>query len=564
LEDIAVAFVILQACCNDASCVDVCPVNCIHPTPDEPDFMRTEMLHIDPQTCIDCGACVEACPVEAIKAEDELDDPELPFIELNAEYFDLHPVQSGELDVPKPLWRKADFSQLRVAIVGSGPAAFYAASELIALKGVQVDMFERLLTPYGLVRSGVAPDHPGTKAVTDIFRTLERRKNFRLHLGVEVGVDLTHEELLAHNHAVIYAVGASSDRRLGIAGEDLPGSHTATEFVGWYNGHPDYADRTYDLSGERAVIVGNGNVALDVARILLSDPDDLDRTDIADHALEVLRASNIREVVVLGRRGVAQAGYTNPEMMALRHLPGVDLVIDPDEVRIDSVTQEILDDPETESSVKAKVALARKVAEEGGAGSSKRLVLRYLASPTEISGEGHIESVSVMHNNLDRNESGAVVAVGTDTTEVIDTSLVLRAVGYRGVPVPGVPFDDARGVISNVDGRVVTLDGDEPVQGVYATGWVKRGPSGVIGTNKKCAADTVDLLLQDYVAGALAAPADDSESFADLVSQRAPHVVDFAGWSLIDKAERAAGKPRRRPRVKFVDADSMMEVVRGD
>ncbi|PYE17061.1 ferredoxin--NADP+ reductase [Williamsia limnetica] len=558
------AFVILQACCNDASCVDVCPVNCIHPTPDEPDFMRTEMLHIDPQTCIDCGACVEACPVEAIKAEDELDDPELPFIELNADYFEQHPMQTGQLDVPKPLWRKADFSEMRVAIVGSGPAAFYAASELIALKGVQVDMFERLLTPYGLVRSGVAPDHPGTKAVTDIFRTLERRKNFRLHLGVQIGVDLTHEELLAHNHAVIYAVGASSDRRLGINGEDLPGSHTATEFVGWYNGHPDYAERTYDLSGERAVIVGNGNVALDVARILLTDPDDLDRTDIADHALEVLRTSNIREVVVLGRRGVAQAGYTNPEMMALRHLPGVDLVIDPDDAQIDPVTQGILDSPETESSVKAKVSLARKVADEGGRGATKRLVLRYLTSPTEISGTDRVESVDVTRNALELTDSGAVVAVPTDTTETIETTLILRAVGYRGVPVPGVPFDDARGVISNNEGRVVTLVDEEPIQGVYATGWVKRGPSGVIGTNKKCAADTVDLLLQDYVAGALADPPQDAESFADLVSERAPEVVDFAGWSLIDKAEKAAGKPRKRPRVKFVDVDSMMAVVRGD
>ncbi|NMD61415.1 UNVERIFIED_ORG: ferredoxin--NADP+ reductase [Nocardia globerula] len=558
------AFVILQACCNDASCVDVCPVNCIHPTPDEPGFMRAEMLHIDPQSCIDCGACVEACPVEAIKAEDELSDEELPYVALNAEYFEQHPMEEAQLDAPKPLWRKADFSNMRVAIVGSGPAAFYAASELIALRGVQVDMFERLLTPYGLVRSGVAPDHPGTKAVTDIFRTLERRRNFRLHLGVQIGEDLTHDELVAHNHAVIYAVGASSDRRLGIEGEDLPGSHTATEFVGWYNGHPDYADRTYDLSGERAVIVGNGNVALDVARILLTDPDELDRTDIADHALEVLRNSSIREVVVLGRRGVAQSGYTNPEMMALRHLPGVDLVIDPDEAQIDEVTQAILDSPDTESSVKAKIALARKVADAQPAGQSKRLVLRYLTSPTEISGAERVETVTITRNRLEQTAEGTVIAVPTDSTEVIEASMVLRAVGYRGVPVPGVPFDDARGVISNLEGRVVPLGSEDPIHGVYATGWVKRGPSGVIGTNKKCAADTVDLLLQDYVAGALPSPQIDAESFAKLVSGRAPDVVDFAGWSLIDKAERAAGKPRNRPRVKFVDVDSMMNVVRGD
>lgn len=494
------AFVILQACCNDASCVDVCPVNCIHPTPDEPDFMRTEMLHIDPQTCIDCGACVEACPVDAIKAEDELDDPELPFIELNADYFEQHPLQSGQLDVPKPLWRKADFSDMRVAIVGSGPAAFYAAAELISLKGVQVDMFERLLTPYGLVRSGVAPDHPGTKAVTDIFRTLERRKNFRLHLGVEIGVDLTHEELLAHNHAVIYAVGASSDRRLGIPGEDLPGSHTATEFVGWYNGHPDYADRTYDLSGERAVIVGNGNVALDVARILVADPGTLAATDISRPALAKLRSSSVREVVVMGRRGPAHAAFTLPELIGL-----VDSGVP---VTVDAADLEALPAPaDLDTTTRAKLDLLAECAARPEP-EGRRIRLAFFASPMEVTAgaDGRARTLTAGRNRPVVDDSGAAVGIEpTGETVGLETGLVLTSVGYRGVAVPGLPFDDAAGIIPHLDGRV--LDGTEPVPGMYVTGWIKRGPSGFIGTNKTDSAQTVASLLDDLESNATEASA---------------------------------------------------------
>lgn len=554
-------FVILQPCCNDASCVDVCPVDCIHPTPEEAPFMRTEMLHIDPQTCIDCGACVDACPVDAIKSEDDLEEEDEPYQALNAEYFDLHPLTPGELDPVKPIWRKADFSGLRVAIVGSGPAAFYAALEIIATKGASVTMFDRLLTPYGLVRFGVAPDHPGTKAVTDVFKTLSRRNTFSLNLGVEIGKHITHDELLERHHAVVYAVGASSDRKLGIAGEDLVGSHTATEFVAWYNGHPDYVDRTFDLSSERVVVIGNGNVALDVARILLTDPDELDRTDIADHAVDALRDSKVREVVVLGRRGVAQAGYTNPEMLALRHLPDVDLIIDGDDVATDELTQSILDADETEASVRSKVAFAQEVAAGSPEGHRKRLILRYLASPTEIVGSERVESLNITRNRLEQESDGAVMAVPTDTTESIETGLVLRAVGYHGVAVPDLPFDAARGVIPNVGGRVVDPDSRNAIPGVYVTGWIKRGPSGVIGTNKKCATDTVDLLLQDYLAGALPVPDQAADSIGALVTERQPEVVDFAGWTTIDKAEKAAGKVRKRPRVKFVSTESILAAL---
>lgn len=554
-------YVILQSCCNDASCVAVCPVNCIHPTPDEPEFMRAEMLHIDPETCIDCGACVDECPVDAILPEDELEDEQSRYLDLNAEYFEVHPIDPNPVTPARP-WRKGDFGGLSVAVVGSGPAAFYAALDLQALGAARIEMFEKLLTPYGLARFGVAPDHQSTKAVTDMFRSLSNKKNFGLHLGVSVGQDITHADLLEHHDAVIYAVGASSDRKLGIEGEDLPGSHAATDFVAWYNGHPDYANAQFDLSGERAVVIGNGNVALDVARVLLADPDDLARTDIADHAIEALRDSSIREVVVIGRRGVAQAAYTNPEMLSLLDLPDVDLVIDDAEVSIDGVTAAILESESTESSVRTKVSVAQEVADNPTTGSRKCLVLRYLLSPREIRGEGRVESLSLVRNRLEFDAEQRITAVSTDETIDIDATLVLRSVGYRGKPIVDLPFDDRLGVVPNVDGRVVDPESGHAVEGVYVTGWIKRGPSGVIGTNKKCATETVDSLLQDYVDGKLEQPTASVDSFRPIVEERVSTALDFDGWLAIDKAERAAGKKLSRPRVKFVSIESMMDVVR--
>lgn len=556
------AYVILRSCCNDASCVAVCPVDCIHPTPAEPDFMRAEMLHIDPDTCIDCGACVDECPVDAIRPEDELEKGQEVYLDLNKDYFYKHPVGGGDdLEQPTP-WRKNDFSALRVAIVGSGPAAFYTALELQSLKVGRIDMFDRLLTPYGLARFGVAPDHQSTKAVIDVFRSLGSKKNFNLHLGVEIGGGISHTELLEHHDAVVYSVGASADRVLGIEGEDLPGSHAATEFVAWYNGHPDYADRTFDLTGTRAVIVGNGNVALDAARILLADIEYLERTDIAQHALDALRTSNIREVVVVGRRGVAQAAYTNPEMLSLLDLENVEVVIDEEDVATDEVTQLMLDADETEASVHFKVRLAQEIAAESASGSGKRLVLRYLRSPRRIAGEHRVESIDLVRNRLEIDDDRNVVAVADDHIETIETGLVLRSVGYRGSAVPGLPFDEASGVIPNVQGRVVDAESRELVPGVYVAGWIKRGPTGVIGTNKKCATETVDNLLQDFAAGVLAEPEHELGAIEDLVAERHPDALTFEDWSRIDRAERKAGKELSRPRVKFVDRDSMLAVAR--
>jgi ferredoxin--NADP+ reductase len=555
-------YVITQACCNDASCVAVCPVNCIHPTADEAQFMTSESLYIDADTCIDCGACVEECPVDAIRADDELTPATERFLDINAAYYERYPRTAADNVIPSARRRVGDLAGVRVAIVGSGPAASYAAAELLDYKGVEIDMYDRLLTPYGLVRSGVAPDHPGTKEVTRLFDSSSRKKGFALHLGVEIGRHVTHEELIAHHSAVIYATGASADRELGIPGEQLPGSHSATEFVGWYNGHPDHSDKSYELSGERAVIIGNGNVALDVARILVSDPDELDRTDIADHALDILRGSSVQEVVVIGRRGPAQAAFTNSELLALLHLPDIDVVVDPAEAVIDPATQSAIDSDEVEPSVKVKVGLIAEIAERTAVPGRKRIVLRFGLSPVEIVGDGAVARVKLVRNTLEAGDSGSLKAVPTDEFETLDTKLVLRSVGYRGRPVPGVPFDEKKSIISNVDGRVVD-ETDSVVPGVYTTGWIKRGPSGVIGTNRKCARDTVAALVEDHQNG-LVTPAGDRAELDALLAERAPDAIDFADWSVIDKAEKSAGKARGRTRVKFFSADDMLAVIRGE
>ncbi|WP_040773189.1 4Fe-4S binding protein, partial [Rhodococcus rhodnii] len=396
------AYVITQACCNDASCVSACPVNCIHPTPEERQFAQTEMLHIDPETCIDCGACVDACPVDAIFPEDKLFGSLERYKEINADYYRRNPMPTDWIPLEPEVPPKRGLGTLRVAIVGAGPAACYAATELLERSDIEVEMYERLASPWGLVRAGVAPDHPGTKEVTRMFEWALDRDNFTLHLGVEVGKDITHDELLDTHHAVLYAVGASADRNLGIPGESLPGSHAATEFVAWYNGHPDHADRTFDLSGERAVLVGNGNVALDVARILTMDVDELARTDIADHALDALRRSNIREVVLLGRRGSAQAAYSNPEFLALGDLNGVDVVIDPAELELDAVSAALIDpeSPAYDSAVAMKVQLAREYAARESRPGAKRIVFRYLAAPVAVTGSESAEGVRVVRNEL--------------------------------------------------------------------------------------------------------------------------------------------------------------------
>lgn len=555
------AYVITQRCCNDASCVSECPVDCIRPTPDQPEFATTEMLYIDPDTCIDCGACVDACPVEAIFSEDDLSASLARFRDINAAWFKRHPLESNLDPLTSPVRPPKDLGTLRVAIVGAGPAACYAADELLRRADVQVELFDRLPTPWGLVRAGVAPDHPGTKSVANMFESAFRRDTLQYYLNVEVGTHITHEELLAHHHAVIYAVGAASDRQMGVPGEDLPGSHSATEFVAWYNGHPDYADRTFDLSGERAVIVGNGNVALDVARVLTVDPDELAKTDIADHALEALRQSKIREVVILGRRGPLQAAYTSPEFLALAHLQGVDVVIDPAELELDPSGRALIDSSDVEPSLHLKYTLAQEFAAAPRDEANKRIVFRYLVSPTAITGTDRVEGLEYVHNEL-VEQDGQSIARATERTGSLPTSLVLRSIGYRGEPVPDLPFDESRAVVPNEHGRVIGADGG-PLTGVYVSGWIKRGPRGVIGSNRVDAEETVEALIADFIAGKLPAPSWDRAALRALVEQRQPDLVDRVGWKAIDQAERSAGKSAGRPRVKFTTRPDLLQAAKG-
>ncbi len=555
------AFVITQPCCNDASCTEVCPVDCIHPTPDERSFRSTEMLYIDPESCIDCGLCVDACPVNAIFRDDDLPAGMERYASINADYFARDDLEDAD-PAPSLKFPKNVDEPFRVAIVGTGPTGFYAARELLAFKrsGIEVDMFDRLPTPWGLVRAGVAPDHLGTKSVIDLFSEAARRPGFRLHLNVEVGKHLTHAELLEHHHAVIYAVGAPSDRHLGIPGEDLPGSWAATEFVAWYNGHPDHADRTFDLTGTRAVIVGNGNVALDVARLLVVDEATLTKSDMAEHAVAALRESAIEEVVVLGRRGPVQAAFTNPELLALGYLPGVDVVVDPAELELDEVSAALV---ETDPTKKLKFDILREYAERPLAGHPKRIVLRFLASPVEVQGDDHVTGLVVARNEMVADESGALRARTTDDTELLETALVLRSVGYRGVPVADLPFDEDRGTISNVGGRVTESGTDIPVTGTYTAGWIKRGPSGVIGTNRQCAHDTIVLMIEDLAAGRLNTPKADREALVALLAERQPDEVGWDGWKRIDARERELGKAAGRPRVKVLDVAEMVSIAKG-
>ena len=507
------SYVVTQSCTSDGACVIACPVNAIHPTPGEPGFAEAEMLYVDPVSCVDCGACATACPVDAILPHTKLTEKQLPFVELNAAYYrdNPHPDRTPLALVERP--RDLATDGLRVAVVGAGPAGLYAADELLRLPGVHVDVFDRLPTPHGLARYGVAPDHPRTKQVIEMFGAIEREPGFRYRLNVEAGTDVTVDELRASYHAVVYAVGAATDRRLGVPGESLPGSASATDFVAWYNGHPD-ADPDnsagYPLSSERAVVIGNGNVALDVARILTADPDRLATTDISNRALLALRESRIQEVVLLGRRGPADAAFTMPELIGLATLDDVDVLVEG--------TVEVTSD---------KTGILAELAGRTPVAGRRRIVLRFHTAPVRILGDEQVDALEV-------NRAGEV--------EVIPAGLVLRAIGYRARPVPGLPFDEDRGLVPNDGGRV------EP--GLYVAGWIKRGPTGFLGTNKSCSKETVERLLDDLAAGRLSTPTETVAPFDYEVGDR--------GWRAIDRAERALGAVAGRPRVKLSDRGALV------
>jgi ferredoxin/flavodoxin---NADP+ reductase len=429
---------------------------------------------------------------------------------------------------------------LRVAVVGSGPAGFYAAGALLAADvPVEVDMIERLPTPWGLVRLGVAPDHPKIKSVSRAFERIALQPGFRFFGNVEVARDIQHGELLDLYDAVVYAVGAQSDRRMGIPGEDLPGSWAATEFVAWYNGHPDFQHLEFDLSNGRAVVIGNGNVAVDVARMLALTPEELEPTDTTDAAIDAFVNAGIREIVVVGRRGPAQAAFTTPELQELGELAGADVIVDPSDL-------EGAEPHDTNSD--RNLAVLRGYAAREPEGKPKRLVLRFLLSPVAIIGEGRVEAIELARNRLEADAAGALRAIATDERETLSTGIVFRSVGYRGVALPGVPFDEDTGTVPNDRGRVAP--------GVYVAGWIKRGPSGVIGTNKKDATETVELLLED-LRDAPRKGRSAAEVEAVLLD-RGVQLVVYEGWTSIDELERAAGEPVGRPRVKICTWEDLL------
>ena len=466
---------------------------------------------------------------------------------------------------------------IRVAVIGSGPAGFYAAGHLLKASGdrLEVDMIERLPTPWGLVRSGVAPDHPKIKSVTRVYEKTAAHPRFRYFGNVTFGEHVSRGEMLERYHAVVYATGSPSDRALGIPGEDLPGSHAATEFVGWYNGHPDFTDLEVDLlAAERAVVIGNGNVALDVARMLVLAPEELAPTDTADHALEVLARNSVREVQVLGRRGPAQAAFTNPELIELADLEQADVIVDQAELE----RALAVEDPNVDTTSRRNVEILRDYASKKPQGRPKRIVLRFLLSPTELIADesGRLGAVELVRNELVADDDGRLRARATEEHETLETGLVFRAIGYRGIPLPEVPFDERTAVIPNDSGRVIDPDTGRAIPGEFVVGWIKRGPTGVIGTNKKDAQETVDAILADLAPlidpasnnGSGAAPhipaRAAAEEVEELLRSRQPELITYSGWEAIDRHERALGEQAGRPRVKLTRIEQLLEVAAGE
>jgi ferredoxin/flavodoxin---NADP+ reductase len=510
--------VITQPCCNDAICAEVCPVDCIRPRPGDPEYLTAETLYIDPATCIDCGACADVCPVDAVVPDDALDAAGRLSLTASGEWFARHPLRPTTTR-PRP---PVEVDELRVAVVGAGASGYYVAEQLLERTAgrARISLLDSSPALGGLIRYGVAPDHAHTKAFVQGMDRLARRPGVALHLNVEVGTHVSAAELLAHHHAVVHASGAAVDRRLGIPGEDLPGSWSAGAFVRWYNGDPAFADLPVDLSAERAVVVGNGNVALDIARILTADPAVLARTDIAEPALKALRHSRIREVHVLGRRGPEHAAFTTPELL------GLDGVSVPAAESGAAPTGDLVRD--------RKAAIVAGLPPSGGS-----IVLRFGRSPVEILGPDAVSGVRLS------TRDGAV--------EEQPCGLVVSAIGYRGTPVAGLPFDDARGVVPSDGGRVV----DAP--GHYVVGWLKRGPSGGIGRSRLCAEETVDRLLADHASGALPRPP--AADLDALLRSRRPERVDLRGWRSIDRHEQLAGRAVGATRRKLLSVAEMVAVA---
>lgn len=452
---------------------------------------------------------------------------------------------------------------LRVAIIGSGPSGFYAAEHILGQDdiNVQVDMFDRLPTPFGLVRAGVAPDHPKIKSVTRVYDRIAQHPDFRFRGNVEFGTDLEYEDLLEYFHAVIFCVGARSDRRLGIPREYLPGSHGASDFVGWYNASPDQRNLTFDFSGDNVVVVGNGNVAMDVARVLMLPPDELSATDIGGHALRALSQNKVRQVTILGRRGPAQAAFTYRELKELADRDDIDVVVDPADMVLDP--HSLHDTEQAPDRGRDQVLdLLRELSERPSRGHDRRIAFRFLVSPVEILGKDRVTGVEVVRNELYRGNNGELRARATDEREVIPADVVFRAIGYQGVALPGVPFDPITATIPNDRGRVIDPLTGQARPGEYVAGWIKRGPNGIIGTNKPDAQETVEALVEDVRDQRLRREVLPAPVFERFLAERQGEVVSFDDWKYLDAREVEKGEELGRPRLKFARVENMLRTLR--
>ncbi len=448
----------------------------------------------------------------------------------------------------------------RVAIVGSGPAGFFAADHLFKNNelNIEIDMYDKLPTPFGLVRSGVAPDHQKIKTVTKVYDKIAANPKFKFFGLIEYGHHITLEDLKHHYHQVLFATGAQTDRRLNIPGEDLNRSHTATEFVAWYNSHPDFADLEFDLSGEKIAIIGMGNVAVDVARILCRSEEELSKTDIAGYAFEKLVNSNVKEVFMIGRRGPAQAAFTNPELKELGNLDIADCLILKEESQLDDLTTQYLSD-NPERSIERKVEMISEYSNHTKT-KEKSLTIRFLLSPTEIipDEDGNVKAIKLVKNALSKSDDGSLRPKATEENEILEVDMVFRSIGYSGIPLPEIPFKESWGIIPNKNGRITDISEENTLTGLYCTGWIKRGPTGVIGTNKTDSAETVALMIEDINNNNTFQPENtESEKIEALIKERNPEYIDYEDWLKIDSEEIARGEKVGRPRVKFTKIDDI-------
>ncbi len=452
---------------------------------------------------------------------------------------------------------------LRVAVVGAGPSGFYVAGALLGHKEihVEVDLFDRLPTPFGLVRYGVAPDHQSIKNVARVYEKTAMEPGFRFFGHVTIGEDLSIDELRKYYDQIVLTVGAESDRKLGIPGEDLEGSYSATEFVAWYNGHPDSVDRHFDLSCENVAVIGVGNVAIDVARILARSIEELRKTDIADHALEALSQSNVKDIYVIGRRGPAQAKFTPPEIREFSRLQEADIILEAEALDLDPISEDAVS---SNGYAQKNLKALRLLAESDVSGKPKRVHLRFLRSPVKLvsDGTGRVDAIRLEKNRLEKASSGYIQAVGTGSYETIPVGLVFRSVGYHGVPIEGIPFNERRGIIPNARGLVFDPESGQAVPGLYVAGWIKRGPTGIVGTNKPCAIETVDHMIADLSnTEAVAEENAAADAVVALLRSKNIRFVTFDDWIRIDALEKERGAVRGAPRSKFVSVDEMLNAL---